>query len=143
MNKWFVAHAKDCWLSMKVTAFSVAGIAVPKLGVKLTESIDSQGVEELASFRTNEVMKATFIERCGMRVQFVANAIKETFCTLICSMRYLLSLAFKWVNFCRSHNFDQISFHEFFLFSGHLTCTFNSVHGIINPKNVTLKMVQE
>lgn len=142
MNKWCVAHARDCWISMKMAAYAAAGIFLPKLGVRLTESIDTQGVEELSTFTSKEIIQANFIEKCSMRIQFLANTIKEAFSVLICATRYFLSVIFKWMNFCKSYYFEQISFHEFFLFSGHFTCTLNSIHGAISPTSVTLMMVK-
>lgn len=142
MNKWCAAHAKDFWLSFKMTAFAIGGIFTPKMAIKGREAIEVQGVNELSDFRCEEIEKTNFIECCGLRVQFVANAVKEAFCVVICSLRYILSIVGEWINFRKSRRFVHVSFHEFLFLGGHFTYALGSVQGAVFPKTVSLMMVK-
>lgn len=141
MNQWCVAQAKDAWISFKMTAFAICGVISPQFALRKREILDKHGVNELARFDSGSVHRANFIDRCGMRLQFAVNAVKESLCVLFCGIRYFLSVAFELVNFRRGTAFAKINLHELVLFSGHLAFAFGSFQGVILPHRVSKMMV--
>lgn len=141
MNQWCIAHAEDTWISFKMTAFSVCGVIFPEFALRKREILDKHGVNELAKFDSKLINRANFFDRCGMRVQFVANAIKESFCVILCGIRYFLSVTLELINFRSGTAFSKINLHELVIFSGHLTFAFGSCQGVIFPHRVSKMMV--
>jgi len=141
MNQWCVAHCRDAWISFKMTAFSVCGVILPEFALRKREILDKHGVHELAKFDSGAINRANVFERCGMRVQFIANAIKESVCVILCGIRYFLSVTFELINFRRGTAFAKINLHELVIFSGHLAFAFGSFQGVIFPHRVNKMMV--
>lgn len=141
ISAWMRAHTLDFKISLKLIYFSLQGIISPKKATNKIDLHNNQSVHDLAEFTFEMISNVSIFEKIGMSLHLINNFAKEIFSTITSCFLYIISLIGK-ITFSKKSQFEKISFHEFYLLSGHFSYIFGSLEGIIMPIKAHYSMIQ-
>lgn len=141
INAWMHAHTLDFKISSKLIYISLQGIIFPKKTTQKMELYNNQSIHDLSEFSFEMISNVSLPEKIGMSLHLIVNLAKEILSTLTSTCLYSISLIGKLI-YSNTSQFEKISFHEFYLLSGHFSYIFSSLEGVIVPVKAHYSMIK-